>query len=216
LRERLRVARLSIYSLAMRKPATCAALLLPALACAATGARADAAHRALTVYAARISSEATWQHVLKDPLGTGFVDSYLVAAALAQRYASFLGDGLALEAEGQAVYHFGEQNHWEFNAMPVVARWQRFPWSGRFASSAAFGLGLSYATEVPAVELRLEDTSDRLMIYWVAELTAGPRDARWAISLRLHHRSDAFGLMGEDGGMNAVGLGIRYGFVTPR
>jgi len=34
--------------------------------------------------------------------------------------------------------------------------------------------------------------------------------ARWAASLRIHHRSVAYGLMGDEGGMNAVGLGVRY------
>jgi hypothetical protein len=30
--------------------------------------------------------------------------------------------------------------------------------------------------------------------------------------LRLHHRSVAWGVMGDEGGRNAVGLGIRYEF----
>jgi hypothetical protein len=32
------------------------------------------------------------------------------------------------------------------------------------------------------------------------------------VSLRLHHRSVAYGLLGEDGGMNALGLGMRWKF----
>jgi hypothetical protein len=51
-----------------------------------------------------------------------------------------------------------------------------------------------------------------LLIYWVAELTAGPVNAPWAVSLRLHHRSVAWGLMGDEGGINAVGLGLRHRF----
>jgi hypothetical protein len=47
-------------------------------------------------------------------------------------------------------------------------------------------------------------------VYWVLEMTAGPVGARWAASLRIHHRSVAYGLMGDEGGMNAVGLGVRY------
>jgi hypothetical protein len=166
----------------------------------------------LTAYAARISSEVGWEDVLADPFGADYVDAWLVAAALVRPYASYRDGALVFEAEGQVVYNFGDQHHWEFNLVPVVARWQRFPWSEHVATSAAFGLGLSYATEVPEVEVEIEGDSEQLLIYWLAELTAGPVAAPWAVTLRLHHRSTAWGLMGEEGGMNALGLGIRYRF----
>ena len=165
-----------------------------------------------TVYGARISSEVGWEDILIDPVGAKYVDAYLVAVALARPYAAFRDGALVLEAEGQAVYNFGEQHHWEFNLVPIVARWQRFPWSHRVATSAAFGLGLSYATEVPDVEVEIEGQSEQWLVYWMAEVTAGPVDAPWAVTLRLHHRSVAYGLMGEKGGMNAVGFGLRYRF----
>jgi hypothetical protein len=166
----------------------------------------------LTAYAAQISSEVGWEDVLANPFGADYIDAYLVALALGHQYASLSDDALVFEAEGQVVYNFGDQHHWEFNLVPVVARWQRFPWSEKLATSAAFGLGLSYATEVPEVEVEIEGDSEQLLIYWVAELTAGPVAAPWAVTLRLHHRSTAWGLMGEEGGMNALGLGIRYRF----
>ena len=90
----------------------------------------------------------------------------------------------------------------------MVARWNRFPWSERFHTSVAFGLGLSYATELPEVEVELEGSSHKSLIYWALELTAGPPTASWEVLLRLHHRSVAWGLMGEDGGVNALGLGM--------
>ncbi len=82
----------------------------------------------------------------------------------------------------------------------------------RRVTSAAFGLGLSYATELPEVEVEIEGESQQLLIYWVMELTAGPLRSPWAVSLRLHHRSVAWGLMADEGGMNAVGLGVRWKF----
>jgi hypothetical protein len=167
---------------------------------------------AATVYGARISSEAAWEDILINPFGAKYVDAFLVAGAASREYALLKDGALALEAEGQVVYNFGDQEYWEFNVVPIVARWQRFPWDARVATSAAFGLGLSYATEVPEVEVELEGESHQLLIYWVAELTAGPVNAPWAVSLRLHHRSVAWGLMGDEGGMNAVGLGLRYQF----
>jgi hypothetical protein len=167
---------------------------------------------AATVYGARISSETGWEDILFNPFEAEFIDAYLLAGALSRQYAEYREGAVALEAEAQVVYNFGEQHHWEFNVVPFVARWQKFPWSDRLATSAAFGLGLSYATEVPEVEVEIEGDSEQLLIYWVLEATAGPVGAPWAISLRFHHRSVAWGLLGDDGGMNGVGLGLRYRF----
>jgi hypothetical protein len=167
---------------------------------------------AATLYAARISSESGWEDVLINPLGADYVSAFLAVAGLSRGYAHYYGGALQLEAEGQIAYAFGDQHYWEFNVVPVVARWQRFPWSRSVATSAAFGLGLSYTTELPDIEVELEGESKRLLIYWVAELTAGLPDKPWSVSLRLHHRSVAYGLMGDEGGMNAVGLGMRWQF----
>jgi hypothetical protein len=167
---------------------------------------------AATLYAARVSSEPGWEDVLVNPLGADYVSAFLAVAGLSREYARYGGGALQLEAEGQIAYAFGDQRYWEFNAVPVVLRWRRFPWSRTLATSAAFGLGLSYTTELPDIEVSLEGESRKLLVYWVAELTAGLPDEPWSVSLRLHHRSVAYGLMGDEGGMNAVGLGIRWQF----
>jgi len=163
-----------------------------------------------TVYGAAISSQPGWEDIIIDAPGTRFVDAYLATLAVSRQYAEWKEGALTFEAEGQVVKHFGDQTHWEFNAVPIVLRWHRFPWSEHVATSAAFGLGLSYATELPPVEVLLEGESHQTLVYWLLEMTAGPVDARWGVSLRIHHRSVAYGLMGDDGGMNAVGLGLRY------
>lgn len=164
-----------------------------------------------TVYGAQISAERTWQKLFTEP-GGRFVDSYLLVGAVAVPYREFARGALRFEAEGQLAYNFGMQHHWEVNAVPVVARWRRFPWSERVATSAAFGLGLSYATSLPGVERQLEGDSRQLLVYWFGELTAGPAHAPWAVSLRLHHRSDGMGLFATEGGVNALGLGVRVVF----
>ena len=128
---------------------------------------------AATVYGARISSETGWEDIILDPIGADFVDAYLVAGAISRPYAFYRDGALSLEAEGQVVYNFGDQDHWEFNVVPIVVRWHKFPWSHRVETSAAFGLGLSYATELPEVEVEIEGESQQLLIYWVMELTAG-------------------------------------------
>jgi hypothetical protein len=165
-----------------------------------------------TVYGARIATQPGWEYIILDAWNTEFVDSYLVTVALARQYAERKNGALAIEAEGQVVRHFHDQTHWEFNALPVLLRWKRFPWSERLSTSAAFGIGLSYATDLPPVEVLLEGESHKWLIHWVMELTAGPVQSRWSVSLRLHHRSVAYGLMGDEGGMNALGMGLRYRF----
>jgi hypothetical protein len=190
--------------------------LLPALAVTVllspTWVYAEPSAWSGTIYGARISTQPGWEDIIIDSIATEFVDSYLVAGALSRQYAQRYGGALTLEWESQVVYHFGDESYWEFNAVPAVVRWNRFPWSRRVATSAAFGLGISYTTELPEIEVALEGESRQCLIYWLMELTAGPVDAPWAVSLRLHHRSVAYGLMGDEGGMNAVALGLRYRF----
>ena len=175
-------------------------------------ARAVEGERALTFYVAQISSESGWEDVMVNPVGSAYVNDYLVVAALSQSYRQLAQLPVQLEAEGQVAYNFGGQEYWEFNAVPLMARWRPVAWTDAFTTSLAFGLGLSYATRLPRIEVELEGESEQLLIYWVAEVTAGPNDGRWALALRLHHRSVGYGLMGEEGGMNAVGLGMRWRF----
>lgn len=175
-------------------------------------ASAEDRNWATTFYVAQISGEEGWEDVFFNPAFSNYVDDYLIVGALSRKYALYRNGALQLEAEGQVAYNFGDQHHWEFNVAPLMARWLRFPWNHTVATTAAFGLGLSYATEVPEIEVELEGESEKLLIYWVAELTAGPPGAIWSVSLRLHHRSVAYGLLGEEGGMNAVGLGLRFQF----
>lgn len=122
-----------------------------------------------------------------------------------------LFDALEIELEAQVVRHANVQSHWELNA-PVVARWTAFPWNDTVQTSAAFGLGLSYATDEPAREVLNEGETEQLMAYWHIELEAGPPDSPYSGFARLHHRSTAYGLFGDDGGSNAFVFGVRRRF----
>jgi hypothetical protein len=196
-----------------RAPRAGIALLLLVLSIPAV-ADADADDPAWvgTLYGARMSAETGWEDILLNPVGAEYLDVFLVAAALSRPYAHYRAGALTLEAEAQVARYFGDQDHWEFNAVPLTVRWHRFPWSDRIATSAAFGLGVSYATELPPVEVEIEGESAQWLIYWLLEATAGPVDSPWSFTLRMHHRSVAYGLMAEEGGMNGVGLGVRYRF----
>lgn len=166
---------------------------------------------ALTVYVGRISNASAWHDIVTEPTEAEFVDAYVAVAALSRVIGRYRDDRLSIEAEGQVGYNFGDQTHWELN-FAVGPRWRAFPWNDSVATTAAFGLGLSMASEEPEIEIELEDSTEQLLIYWVAELTFGPPQSAWAVSLRLHHRSPGFGLVADEGGMNAVALGVRYAF----
>ena len=167
--------------------------------------------KAASFYVGRISSVNAWHDLIKDPANAEFVDAYIAVAALSQVVGRYSDDRLTLEVEGQVGYNFGDQSHWEINLV-AGPRWRQFPWNDVVATSVAFGLGLSMASEVPEVEVELEGASEQLLIYWNADVTLGPPRSNWAVLLRLHHRSGGFGSIADDGGMNAVALGLRIAF----
>lgn len=187
--------------------------MLGALALVASGQlfAEERATGAVTVYAGRITDVPAWHDLVTEPQNAGFVDAYVAVFAASSELKRFFDESLVIETETQIAYNFGDQHHWEFN-VAAMPRWRRFPWNHVVDTSVAFGLGLSWATEIPEVEVLLEGESHKLLVYWVMELTLGPPKSHWAASIRLHHRSPAFGLFGDDGGMNAPSLGIRYSF----
>ncbi len=185
----------------------CGIGLMPALAGAAGPAGKDK-DLALSVYAGRLT-DSDWQDSLTGQ--AGWVDAGLVAGALGWTFRRAENRAWSLELEGNVAKHFGDQDHWEFNAL-VTGRWHRFPWSEAVATSVAFGLGPSYATEVPKAEIAIDGDSSRLLLYWQLELTLGPPKGDWAAMFRLHHRSTGYGVFGDDGGGNTLAAGLRYYF----
>ncbi len=143
--------------------------------------------------------------------GLDFEDSYLVALALARRIGTY--DELAsFEVEGQVVKHFEQQDHWEFNAL-LIARWEAFGWDRYLDTSLAFGSGPSYATNVPEIEVQRSGDSEHLQVYLLVELELVlPSHPNIAFITRIHHRSNAFGTVAEDGISNALGLGLKFKF----
>ncbi len=166
---------------------------------------------ALTGYVGRITTVNAWHDIFTHPNELEFADAYLATVALTHPLRRYHDDDLGLETEGQVVYNFGDQSHWEFNAL-LAARWYRFPWNESVETTLAFGGGLSWATEVPEVEVDLEGSSEQLLFYWHLEMTFARPGSSWAGTLRLHHRSGGFGLLADDGGMNALCLGVKRSF----
>ena len=140
------------------------------------------------------------------------VDSYMAAVFFGKEIANH-GDLLSTELEGQIVKHAGDQDHWEYNGAFVI-RWLPFPWDDDLDTSLAFGLGLSYATEEPVIEIEKNEKTSKLLAYLMIELDfALPKAANWSVFGRLHHRSGAWGVFDDvQGGSNILCMGLKYSF----
>lgn len=186
-----------------------AGLVLPAQA----NAEAEAGEFFVSAYAGRAAKERMLDIITR--FNTGFIDSYLVAVA--PGYVIGQGKNIRSDVELQVVRHWGEQDHWEFNAA-YIARWMNFPWDHRLDTRFAVGAGLSWATEVPFIEPRAkelgEEDSARFLGYVVIEAEfKPPRPSNWSGFVRLHHRSDASGIFHNTrGGSNFITFGTRYHF----
>jgi hypothetical protein len=172
---------------------------------------------------------------------TDFVPSYMLALAVGKEFWRY-HDYFALELEGQLAKYFGNytlecdteeclelppekrarktQDHMEIN-VAVVFRWLDFPWDQYIDTSFAVGEGLSYATEVPAVEENLhfetfgvEYQTSNLLNYLMFELSLSlSENQKWSLIARIHHRSSVFGLLADTNtGSNTIGVGLRYEF----
>ncbi len=141
-----------------------------------------------------------------------YVDSYVAVLAVGKGLADYK-HYLRLEGEGQVAKHWGEQDHFEFNAL-LGLRWLPFPWDRYLDTSFAVGAGLSYATDDPEIEVEKNDRTARLLGYLMFELgVVVPQQPKWTLFARVHHRSGAFGFFdGVSGGSNVVGAGLRYAF----
>lgn len=175
----------------------------------AFSARANAQDYALSLYAGQMTKE-KWQDAILP--GADFADATIMVAAVSWTFGRYFDDKLSGEMEVQVGRYFGAQDHWEFNLPIVGLRWHRFPWDDHLATSFAWGIGPSYATKLPPIEQEVNGTTKRWLVYWYAELTFGPPKKSWEVLMRLHHRSDAFGLVADEGGSNTVCLGVRHRF----
>ena len=102
-----------------------------------------------------------------------------------------------LEFEAQAVKHFGGQDNFEFN-LPLIVRWNAFPWDDIIDTSIAFGDGPSLATETPDLEKAQYGGNHAAagLNFVLVELTlALPDHPEIQFVNRLQHRSGAFDLI---------------------
>ena len=176
----------------------------------ATAVFAEEPKYALNIYGAKLTSN-NWDEFFTDSSGTDFIDSKILVVSLAKRIGRHQ-DLLSYEIEGQVAKHDGIQDHWEFNALGAV-RWEPFWWDRHLETSVAFGLGPSFATDTPKAEVQNEGESQNFMLYWMMELALSlPEKPDLALITRIHHRSEAYGLIADEGGSNALAIGLKVRF----
>jgi hypothetical protein len=141
-------------------------------------------------------------------------DDTLFGVGLSKRLFS-VGPDLDFELELQSVKHFGGQNDFEFN-LPLIVRWNTFPWDRFIDTSVAFGDGLSVATETPDLEKARYggDKAGAALNFVMVELTlALPAHPNIQFVNRFQHRSGAFGLINNTSDASTAfvwGLKLRF------
>ena len=158
-----------------------------------------------------IGGEYSGSQLLEIPVRLDLKDSWTFGVSVSKQFARW-PRFMRWEGELQVVKHFGEQDHWEFIGS-VNLRWVVFPWNRYVETTAAFGEGLSWATEIPALEKADSTNSEnaQLLNYILLEITVALPESPWSLITRIHHRSGVFGLFGHSGS-NILEAGIRYRF----
>ncbi|EKE09615.1 MAG: hypothetical protein ACD_16C00130G0020 [uncultured bacterium] len=164
-----------------------------------------------TVFSGILTSQTSSRIIQKADFG----DSGIAAIAVSKELVRFFNNRLGFEYEGQAVQHFGDQDHFELNPAILVARWWSFPWNKTLPTTIAIGDGVSIATRTPNLERerRGKETS-KVLNFVMAEITlSNPCYPNWAFVLRYHHRSGVFGTYnGVHDASTAFAAGLKYWF----
>jgi len=162
-------------------------------------------------FVALLGGEYSGSQLLEIPARSDLRDSYTFGVSVSKQFAQ-LTRYMRWEVELQALKHFGEQTNWEFTGS-VNLRWVVFPWNEYVETTAAIGEGLSWATQIPALEKADPTNSDnsQLLNYILVEVTFAVPASPWSLVTRIHHRSGVWGLFGHSGS-NVLEAGIRYRF----
>jgi len=167
----------------------------------------------LSLYLGRYTDDSLNEEILVNK-SIEFEPSNIAALALAKVYSRPAYDR-QWELEGQVVKHYRAQKHWEFNAL-TIHRWQDFPWDHYLKTSFALGIGASYATRVPPLELasHTNEGAAKALLYLMMETSFRPLpNSNLELMVRIHHRSGAKKLINDvAGGSNQICVGIKWHF----
>jgi hypothetical protein len=152
------------------------------------------------------------------PWNWDWQDSYIAAATFSRRVAR-IGNGLDIELEVGAGKRFGDMQAGEFWGA-VYFRWTEFPWNKYLRTTVAISTGLSYATEIEALELERghkDESGSHLLHFLSPEITfALPSQPNLELVFRFHHRSGGSEFLGDVGIFNGVSGGAHHGTVGAR
>lgn len=179
-------------------------LLLAASICASQ-ARADF-DRYGTFFAGALTT-GSWHDAVR-PWEVEFAEAWMIGASVGWDR-SIGTTPIRWGIEAQLSAHVGRQDHFELS-VPMLLRYRAQGTSP--VRSLAAGLGLSYASKVPQVEIDRNGASQRLFVHWMAEIEFGAPNQTRNTVLRLHHRSDGYGLFDVDAGSTAIVVGLRKRF----
>jgi hypothetical protein len=113
--------------------------------------------------------------------------------------------------EAQLARYFGAQESWEVNLVPAMIHYVPRDGIGPL-ESVGFGLGFSFASEPPAVELARGDETTQEKWYWAIEAAFESKRPDREYILRIHHRSTGASTIGSGRSTNAVVVGVRQSF----
>ena len=161
----------------------------------------------LSVFGGR-QFENSWETALQEPLDLDYYDEWIAGVAYGREWATRWPD-FTVSLEAQANVHFGRQTYGEV-VVPAVARYAP-DWPAPIRSIAG-AVGLSVTTAVPEIEIARGGKSRTGLIYWFLEAEFGSKESQVTPFIRLHHRSDSFGTLGDAGSSNAFVLGFHRRF----
>lgn len=154
-------------------------------------------------------TDQVWEDIFLNPVGLTFRDARIVGVA-----ATWMWDApvtrLSWGVEVQAAKWFGRQTNLEANLLGVL-RYTPAQQIGPIRS-LAFGIGPSLASEIPAEEFARNGTGRRGLVYWMGEVEFGRSESNLRGFARIHHRSNAYGLLGAQTGSNSLVVGMRRAF----
>lgn len=122
-----------------------------------------------------------------------------------------LGSGISFAAEVQVTQFFGKYTY-NTGALGLGFRFDEFPWSDTFPMSLAIYSGPSYAPNAPLI---LDPTPhpDPKFLNFVSLEFAVQMNRNWDASLRVYHRSGAWGTYSNTADVGSmIGIGLRRRF----
>lgn len=184
------------------------ALSMAVLAGPATAELWEDRQQAVSVFGGQM----TWNDygtIAYKPGDVEWADSHFAGVAYSRDWEGPIPQ-IRLGFEAQLVTHWGINDHVALN-LPATIRYRALdPWIP--VQGAAFGLGFSFASEPPQIEIERKGKSQEVLPYWFMEIEFGTPDWRAVPFVRIHHRSDGYIFADYDTGSNGVAAGVRVPF----